>query len=80
VKNYVRRCAEQSNTPPVKHPLLQQALRYKGLMNAGYTIKPSDTPAKVQETILLLENEINSYKKKQQKKIEKKMKQTQRGL
>lgn len=49
-------------------------------MDAGYTIRPEDTPAKVMDVILLLENEINKYKKKQQQKIENKIKQSQRGI
>lgn len=69
----MRRCAEQSNPPILKNNLLAQAVRYKGLMDAGFTIKPEDVPAEVMDAILILEDEKNKYKKKQQDKIERQM-------
>jgi len=77
--NYIRRCAEQSNPPTVNSSVLRAGIRYKGLMDAGFTIKPSDVPAPIMQAILLLENEKNEYKKKQQDKIERKMRMQQHG-
>lgn len=49
-------------------------------MNAGFNVKPGDVPAEIMDTILILESEINSYKKKKQKEIEQKMRSTQSGI
>lgn len=76
----MKRCAEQSNPPVVKNNLLQQALRYKAQMDAGFTIKPSDVPAQVLEAILLFENETNKYKKKKRMEIKQKMRSQTNGI
>lgn len=60
--------------------MLKTALRYKGLMNAGYTVKPEDTPGNVMQCILMIQDEIAEYEKKEQKKVERKMKAQSRGL
>lgn len=69
----MRRCAEQSNPPTTDNLLLRQAIRYKGLMDAGITLRPSDLDAEVMEAILILESEKNKYRKQEQDKIERKM-------
>ena len=49
-------------------------------MNAGYTIRPEDTPSKIMQCILMIEDKIAEYEKKEQKKIERKMKAQSRGI
>lgn len=74
VKNFVKRSVEQSNPPPVKQPLLRQTLRYKAMLDMGVSIERSEIPAQVMDTLLILESRINEYQKKEQDKIERKIK------
>lgn len=76
----MRNCAEKSNPPVVKNPLIRTAIRYKAQMNAGYTIRPEDTPAQVMDVIMMIEDKIAEYEKEEQKKIERKMRSNNGGV
>lgn len=70
---------EQTNPPSTSSPLLQQAIRLKA-ESKTVKIERSEVSAQVMDALLILENEIAKYEKKQQDKIERKMKAKQNGI
>lgn len=74
-ENFVRRCAEQKNPPVAKRPLLQLAIKYYNLMDAGFQVSLKEVPAPVAEAVLILKSKINEYKREKQMSIKQNMQQ-----